>query len=274
MSSIMSSLARRSLSRIPRIPRTKPHCCTPLCSCFHSSSSPISKITSSSLKTLSTTQSHFNLSRFSSSSTSALKKPQADAKLSLVLQSEIDCAKEEQEDLDQGGLVPDGFPFEIVDNPGEDTITLKREFEGENIEVLVEMQHSGEEENADEDDDDKDEDDASDKDALPFNLSLVVSIAKGDGPRLEFTCSATQRAFTIDAMLMKESQEPSNEHDFPYEGPDFLDLDENLQKEFYKYLERRGIKHSSTTFLQEYMVDKESKEYMQWLNSMKEFVDK
>lgn len=52
------------------------------------------------------------------------------------------------------------------------------------------------------------------------------------------------------------------------------DLDENLQNAFHKYLEVRGIKPSTVNFLQGYMANKDSKEYLQWLNNLKKFVEK
>lgn len=54
----------------------------------------------------------------------------------------------------------------------------------------------------------------------------------------------------------------------------FSDLDENLQKAFHKYLEIRGIKPSTTNFLQEYMINKDSKEYLGWLKNLKKFIEK
>lgn len=50
------------------------------------------------------------------------------------------------------------------------------------------------------------------------------------------------------------------------------DLDENLQKAFHKYLEIRGIKPSTTNFLHEYMINKDSKEYLMWLKNVKAFI--
>lgn len=50
------------------------------------------------------------------------------------------------------------------------------------------------------------------------------------------------------------------------------DLDENLQKSFHKYLEIRGIKPSTTNFLHEYMINKDTREYKNWLKKLKQFV--
>lgn len=50
------------------------------------------------------------------------------------------------------------------------------------------------------------------------------------------------------------------------------DLDENLQKAFHKYLEIRGISPSTTNFLHEYMINKDSREYLIWMKDLKKFI--
>lgn len=52
----------------------------------------------------------------------------------------------------------------------------------------------------------------------------------------------------------------------------FRDLDENLQKALHKYLEVRGIKSSLFDFLHEYMLQKDEREYLAWLQNIKKFV--
>jgi Tfp pilus assembly PilM family ATPase len=52
----------------------------------------------------------------------------------------------------------------------------------------------------------------------------------------------------------------------------YRSLDESLQKTFHRYLEIRGIKPSTLNFLHEYMIDKDSKEYLVWLNKVKNFI--
>lgn len=51
------------------------------------------------------------------------------------------------------------------------------------------------------------------------------------------------------------------------------DLDENLQKAFHKFLEIRGIEPSTTNFLHEYMINKDSREYLNWLEKLKKFIE-
>ncbi|KAK6933106.1 Mitochondrial glycoprotein [Dillenia turbinata] len=186
-------------------------------------------------------------------------------KLLRVLESEIKSA-EESDDQNAVQEAPDGFPFEIHDNPGEQTITLTREFNGESIKVEVHMPSlvTGEE---DDDEDDNDNNEAANDSSIP----LVVSICKKRVVCLEFGCTAYADEISIDSLSVKDPE--SSDDKIPYEGPDFTDLDENLQKAFHKYLEIRGIKPSTTNFLHEYMINKDSREYLQWLKNIKQFIE-
>uniref|UniRef100_A0A5B7BWQ4 Mitochondrial glycoprotein family protein n=1 Tax=Davidia involucrata TaxID=16924 RepID=A0A5B7BWQ4_DAVIN len=183
-----------------------------------------------------------------------------------VIESEIKCA-EESDDHDQVEDIPDGFPFKIQDNPGLQTISLTREYQGESIKVEVHMPDlvTGEE-----DDDNGDDDDDNEK-GSQSSIPLVVSISKKGGPCLEFGCTAFPDEIAIDSLSVKDPE--NSEDQIAYEGPDFSDLDENLQKAFHKYLEIRGIKPSTTNFLHEYMINKDSKEYLMWLKNLKKFIE-
>ncbi|KAL0382046.1 UNVERIFIED_CONTAM: putative protein, mitochondrial [Sesamum calycinum] len=193
-------------------------------------------------------------------------KPSSDEALLRVIDSEIQCAVESQ-DEEEAEEVPQGFPFKIEDHPGQQTITLTREYQGETITVEVHMPDlvTGEENDHDDDDDDEQEERGNQS-----SIPLVVRVSKKSGPSLEFGCTAYPDEVAIDSLAVKD---PNNSEDqIAYEGPDFADLDENLQKAFHKYLELRGIKPSTTNFLHGYMVDKDSREYTTWLKNLQKFV--
>ncbi|CAA3010098.1 MAM33, mitochondrial matrix glyco [Olea europaea subsp. europaea] len=193
------------------------------------------------------------------------KRPSSDESLLRVIESEIKCAQEGEDD-DEVVEVPQGFPFEIEDHPGQQTITLTREYEGETISVEVHMPDlvTGEENDDDNDNDDQER-------GAQSSMPLVVRVSKRNGPSLEFGCTAYPDEIAIDSLSVKVAE--SSEDQIAYEGPDFPDLDENLQKAFHKYLEIRGIKPSTTNFLHEYMIGKDSKEYVTWLKNLKKFVE-
>lgn len=110
-------------------------------------------------------------------------------------------------------MIPSGFPFEIEDNPGLQTVTLKRTYQGEEIEVEVNMPYlvTGE-------DDDHDNDGDGEK-ANQSSLPLVVSVSKKSAPSLEFGCTAYPDEVVIDSLSVKRPE--VSEDDVAYGGPDF-----------------------------------------------------
>lgn len=175
-----------------------------------------------------------------------------------ILEKEINCADDPNEQVVD---IPANFPFKIEDNPGEQIVKLSRNYDGEIIEVEVYMPDlvTGDDDGAD------DDSESNQQSTLP----LLVKISKGDGPSLEFSCSAYADEVSIDSLSVKD---PENSDDMAYAGPDFGDLDENLQKAFQKYLSIRGITPGATNFLHEYMINKDSKEYKLWLKNLKKFI--
>ncbi|KAL1308067.1 hypothetical protein AAHE18_17G079800 [Arachis hypogaea] len=204
---------------------------------------------------------------FGFSSLAYKNKPTSDENLLRVIESEITCAQETDNHTRQVDEAPSNFPFKILDQPGQQTIMLERTYQGEEIKVEVHMPDlvTGEE-----NDDGRDDDDESER-ASQSSIPLSVSVYKKDGPYLEFSCVAYPDEVVIDSLSVK-NPEPS-EDQIAYEGPDFQDLDEGLQKSFHKYLEIRGIKPSTTNFLHEYMINKDSREYLVWLQKLKQFVE-
>jgi complement component 1 Q subcomponent-binding protein len=204
------------------------------------------------------------------STESVVSKRTADEELVSVLESEIECAvNEEAPDENVLEYKPEGFPFEIIDTPGERTLLLQRKFENERIQVEVDsapFEEDDEEEAAEANDDDEEESSGR------IRLPMVVSVAKSDGVCLEFGVSAYADEIVIDSLSIKQPEGSDNE--LAYEGPDFEDLDENLQKAFHRFLEIRGIKPSFTNFLADYVANKDSREYLQWLKDLKSFVEK
>ncbi|KAL9226630.1 hypothetical protein vseg_002419 [Gypsophila vaccaria] len=203
---------------------------------------------------------------FSATSAASNDGASYDKKLLEVVQSEIEVVAL-NDDHGKTVAVPEDFPFRIEDNPGEQTVTLSREYDGETITVEVSVPNlvTGEEdEGGDEDDDEEQPTDSS--------VPLLVTIIKKDGnsPYLEFDCTAFPDEVRINGLSLKN---PETEDQLAYEGPDFLDLDENLQKAFHKYLEIRGIKPITTNFLHEYMIEKDNKEYVKWLKDVKKFIE-
>ncbi|XP_031273978.1 uncharacterized protein At2g39795, mitochondrial-like [Pistacia vera] len=203
------------------------------------------------------------------SSAVGTKKPSSDESLLRVIDSEIKCATE-TDDHDRVEEIPSSFPFKIEDNRGHQTVTLTREYQGELVKVEVYMPDlvTGDKPEAVHDNDDDDDDiEKPSRTSLP----LVVTVSKSSGTSLEFSCVAYPDEIAIDSLAVRKSEK--SEDDVAYEGPEFHDLDEKLKKAFHKYLEIRGIKPSSINFLFEYMINKDSREYLNWLNNLKNFIE-
>jgi len=58
-----------------------------------------------------------------------------------------------------------------------------------------------------------------------------------------------------------------------YAGPPFQQLDEEVQSLLEAYLDSRGINTALALFIPEYIDVKEQKEYLGWLNRVKDFVE-
>ncbi|KAF0924567.1 hypothetical protein E2562_010206 [Oryza meyeriana var. granulata] len=202
-------------------------------------------------------------------------KPSSDGELLRIIDSEIKYA-EESDDHGRVEEIPDNFPFKISDEKGSKEITLTRTYQGEKIEILVSMpslvtgDEPDHENEADEDRNDNGQEEETQK-SNRSSIPLTVTVSKEDGPSLEFICTAYPDEILIDALSVMPSENGEDEV-IAYEGPDFNDLDENLQRAFHKYLELRGITPMATNFLHEYMINKDSREYLLWLRKLKEFV--
>lgn len=215
---------------------------------------------------------------------SAVKRSKHDKLLLEIIDEEITSAVD-SDDPNAVQEAPEGFPFKIEDNPGKQTISLSADFHGETINVEVNIPNIIDEEETDDSDtdtdtddedkveakdEDKDEDTDEDEDEDKACMSLVVRLSKSSGLVLEFGCTAFPEEIIIDSLSVKD---PDNVEDpLAYEGPEFSELDEDLQKAFRKYLEIRGIEPSLTNFLYEYMLNKDNKEYLVWLKNIKEYV--
>jgi hypothetical protein len=60
----------------------------------------------------------------------------------------------------------------------------------------------------------------------------------------------------------------------PYTGPAFGDLDEKLQDAFGAFLGERGCDEALAEYLVELSIDKEQREYVNWLKRTAAFVGK
>lgn len=196
----------------------------------------------------------------------------SDASLLRVVEAEIKCA-EECDDHDRLEAAPEGFPFQIEDKQGTNVVRLSRTYQGkELIEVTVSMPSLVTGDHNEEEEEEEDPEEQGQSQSQP-HIPLVVRVSKENkgAPTLEFACTAYPDEVVIDSMSVIEGED-GKEEVLAYEGPEFNDLDENLQKALHKYLELRGITPLNTNFLHEYMINKDSREYLLWLRNLKAFL--
>ncbi|PIA29988.1 hypothetical protein AQUCO_05800221v1 [Aquilegia coerulea] len=190
---------------------------------------------------------------------SVSKKSITDQSLLRLIKSKIKSA-EEMQDANQVEGIPDGFPFKIKDEPGKQTISLKREDQGEAIKVQVDMPSILTQEY----------DDSGLKVDIP-SIPLVVSVTNSvNGKCLKFTIADYIVASEIHSLVVKDRGTSEASH--AYRGPDLV-ATKKLPSAFRYYLNARGIEQSTSRFLYEYMVNKSRKEYLTWLKNVKSFIE-
>ncbi|KAK9130482.1 hypothetical protein Sjap_010969 [Stephania japonica] len=107
---------------------------------------------------------------------------------------------------------------------------------------------------------------------VKLHMSLIVDISKGENcDVLEFICSAWPDALEIQKVFMLRRDGTPGA---PYMGPEFKELDDELQKELQEYLEARGVNDELAEFLHAYMMNKDKTELINWMENVKCFVDK
>lgn len=115
--------------------------------------------------------------------------------------------------------------------------------------------------------------------AMSMNLNIVIE-KPGKGC-INLDAVAQDSAIIVENMsyyqdpAIAHSSSPEAVHKSRdvYPGPPFGTLDEDLQLLMEQYLEERGINNALAVFVPDYMDYKEQREYLQWLNNVKGFVD-
>lgn len=169
-------------------------------------------------------------------------------------------------------------PFALCETDGDAEVTLTRSF-GENEEITVTF--IAQEEPYDDDMLDEDEfeeeplDDELDldeeEDGIAINFNVVVS--KKDGlSHLDFDCVTDGEIIEIRHVGYEAFDEDNPIIGTAYSGPNFEDLEETVQDKFHDYLEERGINADLASYIVEAHVDKEQREYTNWLEKVSRFV--
>ncbi|KAI9473667.1 MAG: mitochondrial glycoprotein [Benjaminiella poitrasii] len=226
----------------------------------------------------------FNATRSFSAAIPRMTNCAADADLVHKLDEEIEYEKSTEE-ANQPEFVKeflDANPFKIEDKPGVDEVILSRTFGNEKIRVLFsisDINNAASDEFSAVDDMGAAEDEDSEE-AVPFLVRASITIEKENQGAVTIDTVAENGKIAIESIMhykdAKLANEQSAEADWQrrglYIGPQFAELDEGLQSNFERYLEERGINTALANFLPDYVEYKEQKEYIQWLQNMKNFI--
>ncbi|CAM0878632.1 unnamed protein product [Alopecurus aequalis] len=161
--------------------------------------------------------------------------------------------------------ISNNFPFEIRKKEGTTDITLTRSLKGEKIEVLFSMPKLDPEEEGDKDrsnslsSSSENQEEEGKTPQEEYSLPIRVTVSKAYGSGLKFNCTAHPDKIVIESMSMMRKPPGVEEDDAGTfdEGPDFRELDKNLQETFHTYLEVRGITPTTTKVLHQYMISKD-----------------
>ncbi|KAJ7663045.1 mitochondrial glycoprotein [Mycena rosella] len=199
------------------------------------------------------------------------------AKLAEELQYELEGNAEARAEPEFLTVFQEQGIWKIKDEPGNNEVTLSRQFGNESIQVLFsvsDLQNQDPEEELDEED----------EEAPPPGdiMRAVISITKTTGPgALEIDVSCQGGQFLIENIAYyqdaKLGRDVGVEADWKrrglYIGPEFGTLDVTVQEHFDQFLEERDLGESTAFFLPEYAQYKEQREYVRWLETVKDFVD-
>merc|ERR1719324_1731258 len=107
------------------------------------------------------------------------------------------------------------------------------------------------------------------------STDFSVTIESKAGAGMAFYCSTQageDHRFVIGNVKCFANAE-AKESVSAYNGPDFEDLDDKLQEALDEYLAEIGMSDEVCNFIDSMALDKEQREYMTWLKSVKTFVE-
>lgn len=126
-----------------------------------------------------------------------------------------------------------------------------------------------------------DEFDEHDEGQEGFPAHVQIRIERPGKGALSIEATAQDGDFLIEdlahyseaELAVPRTAEANWKKQYLYSGPPFANLDEDLQVLLEKYLEERGINTRMALFIPDYIDHKEQREYIQWLNKLKKFVE-
>lgn len=167
---------------------------------------------------------------------------------------------------------PGSMEVVLTGQVGSDAIRVK--FDAQDV-VELEEDFEGGDEDFDEDDeanyaedDANDEDEDDEEDELP-GIRFVADITR-ENEGLQFECVASSN-LTVERVRFLSDFSADDERDSAYFGPNFADLELDLQEKFYDYLAERKIDDELAQFITQFADLKEQREYLAFLERAESF---
>nr|UOP57159.1 putative mitochondrial p32 family protein [Thecaphora frezii] len=216
---------------------------------------------------------------------------ESDAELSSKLAQEIAFERENNASLLSGKTEPEFVTlfkqkgiWKIDEQPGMDEVFLTRQFGNEHIRILVSIgdidtaagvpdpELEGEETHRENEEEEE---------VAAFPVRMAITISKPGKGAMTLEAVAQDGEMSIDNITFlkdnKMAEDLTPEADWArrgvYVGPQFDTLDEAVQEQFENFLLERGIDQDLALFIPNFAEYKEQKEYCQWLQNVKDFVD-
>ncbi|KAI9222549.1 mitochondrial glycoprotein [Blastocladiella britannica] len=165
--------------------------------------------------------------------------------------------------------------FSVTDKPGENEVSLTREYGDEKITITFSIDDVANAEPTSE----------SPDAPVSYPVSAVITITRPGMPAAgaitfqsiceEGAFQVTNVTYTDDAVLAAlDTAEADYKRRGTYMGPVFDELDDTLADAYYAFLEERGVSAEVAEFIPEYIEYKEQNEYVRWLEKVKSFVER
>lgn len=208
----------------------------------------------------------------------------ADSQLASVLKKEIEIeSTAESEPEDTKWLEKSGFKLVVKD--GSDEVELVKKEGGEIIHVFFSVSDitNGDAYDFNEEGFEGEANEGEGEEDLPIDVPPIranIVVEKG-------TSALTIESVIQSNLLLVENVTPYESVDVAlansadsdylrrsvYQGPAFANLDESLQSALEQYLDSRGIDAELASFISDFSNVRENKEYILWLNKVKNFVE-
>lgn len=191
---------------------------------------------------------------------------EADSGLISVLRAELD---HERKSYSQPKEVARGppKPWTLTDRSGHADVILRRSYGHEDIAVACIYQADSYDENQDGGQDSGDDGEYGTGGSC---VNMTITVNKGaDNPTLEISAASYGTEITIDHVYFWDSKDTK---EASYDGPNFLQLDEEVQNQFERFIKARGVNKELTGYLFNLLMDKEQREYVRWLQKVESFL--